>query len=378
MPTAGERRGIFPASICLAYTGTKCTTSCTTVPKIDPIAQAYLNDIIDKVPLPNDPRKTNPLTNESLIASQRGFNNETQTVVRIDRQFGQKVTAFFRFLNNPFSLVVPYGLYGSSGMRGVKTAAVTDGGTDYLGHVTWTVTPRTVVDGGYAASPLYITADPIGYEAKKNAPDINPSLTFPSLLDRVPNVTISGTAFTGGTGGPYDNRGNNVQIFANLTHTAGKHTLYVGENIEFESSGNNTATTNAGTFTFTGGSRPTGSTATAFEQSFAQFLEGQVSQFTQTSANATFLIHTHVYEAYFQDDFHATPRLTLNEGIRYTLIKQPTVGPLHRQSNPLVNFDPALYSTGPHRRSITRDPSAPRRLVPAASHRTLPTIHSTA
>jgi hypothetical protein len=344
VPTAAERQGIFPYPVCIAYNGTTCATSSTTITNIDPTAQAYLNDIIDKVPLPNDPRNPNPLTNESLIASQRGFNNETQTVIRIDHQFGQKVTAFFRFLNDPFNLVVPYGLYGSSGMPGVKTAAVTDGGTDYLGHVTWTITPRTVLDGGYAASPLYITADPIGYEAKANAPDIHPTLPFPSLVDRVPNVTISGTAYTGGTGGPYDNRGNNIQVFANLTHTFGRHTLYVGENIEFESSGNNTQTNNAGTFTFTGAARPTGSSATAYEQSFAQFLEGRVSQFTQTSTNATFLVHTHVYEGYIQDDFRVSPRLTVNEGIRYTLIKQPTVGPLHGQSYPLVNFDPFLYS----------------------------------
>jgi hypothetical protein len=339
VPTAAERQGIFPAPICIGYTGTKCTTSSTTVKTIDATAQAYLTDILDKVPLPNDPRN-----NQNLIASQRGFNNETQTVIRIDRQFGQRVTAFFRMLNDPFNLVVPYGLYGSSGLPGVKTAAVTDGGTDWLGHLTWTVTPKTVIDGGYAQSPLYITAEPNGYEAKANAPHVSPNLTYPSFVDRVPNLTVSGTAYTGGTGGFYDNRGDNVQIFANVTHTAGRHTIYAGENIEFESSGNNTQTNNAGTFTFTGGSRPTGSAATAWMQSFAQFLMGNVTQFTQLSANATFMVHTHLYETYVQDDFRATRRLVLNGGIRYSIIKQPTVGPFHGETYPLVNFDPHLYS----------------------------------
>ena len=343
VPTALERQGIFPYPICVVYSGTACGkaagNSTTMITKIDPTAQAYLTDIIDKVPLPND-----PLNSQSLIQSNRGFNNETQTVIRIDHQFNQRLSVFFRFLNDPFNLVVPFGLYGSAGMPNVKTAAVTDGGTDYLGHVTFTLTSRTVLDGGYAASPLYITANPIGLEAKANAPDINPTLPYLSMVDRVPNLTIGGTAYTGGTGGLYDNRGDNSQIFGNLTHIAGKNTLYFGANFETESSGNNTDTTNAGAFTFTGGSRPTGSSATAFQQSFALFLQGKATQFTQTSTNATFLVHTHVYEAYAQDDYRATQRLTLNVGVRYSLFKQPTVGPLDGTAFPLSNFDPNLYA----------------------------------
>jgi hypothetical protein len=52
VPSASERQGGFPLPVCL---NASCTQTGTMVTTIDPAAQAYLTDIINKLPLPNDP-----------------------------------------------------------------------------------------------------------------------------------------------------------------------------------------------------------------------------------------------------------------------------------------------------------------------------------
>ncbi len=339
IPTAAQRQGIFHAPVCVAYTNETCTQSTTSISHFDSTALAYLTDIIDRTPLPNSP--SDP---QGLIATEEGFNNETQTFIRIDRQFYQKLSVFFRYLDDPFHLVVPNGLYQLQGVPGVGTSAVTDGATTYLGHATYTISPNTVLDGGYSYMPIWITALPIGLVASVNSPDIKPSLPYVSTLDRVPDLTINGGAYS--ATGPYVDTQRTYQMFLNITHSVGRHTLDFGGNVEDMVSGNNPGTTNAGAFIFSAGALPTGSTATQFDQSFADFLLGHVSSFEQTSVDAGTLVHENLYEGYVQDDFHASATLMLNGGVRYSFIQQPDS---KRMGNypyiPLTNFDPSFYSS---------------------------------
>lgn len=341
IPTAAQRTGVFNAPVCVAYNKAgQCTQSSSSIANFDTTASDYLKDIINKTPLPNNPNDP-----QGLIASQRGFENETQTVIRIDHQFNQKLSVFFRYLDDPFHLTVPDGILTTSGVPGVGTSQVTAGGTTYLGHATYVVNQNTVIEGGYAHMPAWLTALPIGLMAPSNAPDFRPTLPYQSTLARVPSVTINGRAYT--TVGPYDQRTPDTQIFLNVNHIVGRHTLNFGFSLDLNQSGNNAASpvSNAGLFIFNAGALPSGSAATQFDQSFANFLLGDVSTFQQVSINAASQIVQHVEEGYFQDDFRITPRLTLNGGVRYSYIRQPTNNRLSGfPALPIVNFDPNLYS----------------------------------
>ena len=89
IPTAAQRAGTFVTPVCVAYSQGTCVTMSDQVPTINPIAQEYLKDIINKVPLPN-----NPLDSQGLIYNAVGINNETQTFIRIDHQFNSKASAW--------------------------------------------------------------------------------------------------------------------------------------------------------------------------------------------------------------------------------------------------------------------------------------------
>jgi hypothetical protein len=342
VPTAQQRQGIFNATVCTSYNAAgACTASATSISTIDPEAQAYLKDVIDKVPLPNIP--TDP---QGLISPEPGTNNETQTFARIDHHFNDRFSVMFRFFNDPFNLTVPYGLRQGVQAPGVGTANVTDGDRAYYGTGTYVFGPTNVLQAGGGYLRSYVTAQAIGTLLAANSPDVRPTLPYVNTTGRIPNLAIGGSTYA--TISPYTNGEPQTQVFANDTQTLGRHTVTAGFNLEWQKAGNNTATTNAGAFTFSPTTVPKppagGATATQFDQAFANFLRGAVTSFQQVAPDPSVYLHANVYEAYVQDDFHALPSLTLNFGLRYEYIVSPSSGTLKGNPYlPFVNFVPSMY-----------------------------------
>lgn len=330
VPTQAQRQGTFGAPVCIAYSGSTCTQSTTQIAAFNGTAAAYTKDIINNLPLPNSP--TDP---QGLIVSTAGTNNETQTVLRIDHQFGSRLSVFFRYLDDPFHLNVP------SGLPGVNPQTITDGGTNYLGHATFVLSPKTLIEGGYTYESIWINMLPHGLITQAASPDIQPTLPNPNTTGVVSSLSIGGLSISG-AGANY-NPGSNGQVFVNATHTAGRHTIYFGGVFENIMGAQNNAGSN-GTFTFSASALPSGSSATAFMQSYANFLMGSVATFSQPSSDTAIAVHEKLYEGYVQDDFKLSPRLTLNAGVRYTHIVQPTGGPFLGQSLAVTSFDPSRYN----------------------------------
>ncbi len=279
-----------------------------------PLAQAYLKDIYSSVGQPDN-------KGNLVSAPQRNLFNGNQQIVRIDQQLGQKLNVFFRFINDSIPTQEPGGLFQGSGYPGVNTTNTNAPGRIYLGHATYVITPTFLIDGGYAYSYGALLSDPVGLAANANSPDIKPTLPFTSTLPRVPGLTfVNATAGTSiATYGPYRDYNHNHNIFANVTKTLGNHTLKFGVTYNHYNKTENNAGANAGSFTFTNGNLPTGSTAQPYQQAWANFLTGFVSTFTQASYDVTPSITANQIEGYAQDDWKVTPRLTLNLGVRYSL-----------------------------------------------------------
>src|SRR5258708_15191255 len=70
----------------------------------------------------------------------------------------------------------------------------------------------------------------------------------------------------------------------------------------------------------------------------ADLLLGNIETFAQASAQAKYYNRYKILEPYFQDDFHATQRLTLNLGIRFSLF-----GTYRERYHQAYNFDPAVW-----------------------------------
>ncbi|WP_263411499.1 TonB-dependent receptor [Terriglobus tenax] len=342
LPLSSELSGNFGAfQVCVGRDASgNCTTYSNQVTNISPTAAAYIRDIYSKVPL--------SATSRNFITTQQSAYNQNQQIGRLDHQFGQKLTATFRVINDIIPTEEPGGLFSGSGLPGVNNTKTNAPGQNWLGHVTYTVTPTLLIDGGYAFSYGAITSDPTGLMAKANSPDINPVLPFTSSLARVPTISYTSTGVTNGnltSYGPYRNYNRNHNIFANVVKTVGNHTLKAGFTWNKYQKTENNAGNNAGTFSFTnagGGVAGTPAAATPnYVQAFANFLTGWVTTYSQASLDLTPDIRTSQYEIYFQDDWKVTPRLTLNAGMRYSRFNQPTDA-----KNMLTTFDPTLYVAG--------------------------------
>ncbi len=360
VPTAAERTGLFPVAVCQNFVGaaTRCADAGTRqITRMSPTAQAYLKDIFANVPLPN---ANGQQDEHSYTYNARNIYNDTQEVVRVDQAVGQKLQLFYRFIHDSIPTQEPLG-YGSGGggLPGVQTTNTTSPATQQLGHVTYTVRPTLLIDGGYAYSYGAIQSRPAGSALLANSPDIKVALPFQNVLGVIPNVTFSG--YTGiSDAGIYDDFNRNHNVFGNVTKVLGTHTVIAGATFDRYQKTENATGGNAGAFSFTsaasqlpattqmnnGPSATPGSTlakeAAAYYQSFANFLTGTATAgFSQSPVPRVPDLHANTFEVYLQDNWKVRPRLTLNLGARYTYYQQPNDSSLL-----LSNFLPSAYIAG--------------------------------
>jgi hypothetical protein len=337
-PTADMRAGTFPLPVCVAVDSNgACTQTSTQITNIDPTAQAYIQDVFGNIPAGNivDSKTGSAIT---LNTTARNVYNETQEIGRLDQNFGSKLSVFFRVVNDSIPTIEPGGLFSGSGFPGVGITSTNSPGKNYLGHFLYTASPNFLIDGGFAYSYGAILSDPIGSINSANSPDVKPNLPFVSTLGRIPSLT-----FTGGTAitsfGPYRDYNRDRNPYANVTYIHGSHSLRLGASYHYYQKSENAGGGNAGSFGFTNTGRPYSSSISSFYQSWAWFLLGQQASFSQASLDITPDIRMKQLEAYVQDNWKATPRLTIDAGVRYSYFEQPT-----DNHNMLTTFNPTLWS----------------------------------
>jgi hypothetical protein len=334
VPTADERAGKFPVPVCLNLA---CTDTGTQVTKIDPAAQAYLTDIIDKIPLP----ASGCTAGCSITTVGRNIFNFHQEIARVDQIFSSKFRLFGRFENDTIPTIEPGGLFVGDPLPGVSTTSSHAPGRIALVHATDTFSPTLLNDAGINYSHGGIVSNPIGLDLGANSPNVPPAVTLPYLntLGRVPDLDfINFTAVNGF--GPYRDYNDDYNLFDNVTKVEGHHGLKLGATYHWYQKNENAANGNQGGFSFSSTLPATDPTTTPAEyQEFASFLTGQVSSFTQTSKDFRAVIRQQQLELYAQDQFRVRPNLTLIYGLRYSLFRQMTDAHHH-----LTNFDPALYN----------------------------------
>ena len=374
VPTAAERVGDFsnsyltaangtytgatgPVAVCATFSSAgNCTSYTTKVSKISPLAQQYLTDIYSKAPLPPSAADLAAgLDPHTYIYNQRNVFNDTQEFVRVDQTFGQKLNLFYRYLHDSLPSQEAGGLFVGGGLPGVQNTNTSAPGTQQLGHGTYTFNPTLLMDAGYAYSSGAVISTPVGFAATANSPDIKPQLPYAGQqLGIIPAISLTSSATGVSSAGIYNDFNRNHNAFGDITKTIGTHTLKAGITYNHYQKTEN-VTGNAspfpqGSFTFNLANAPTPTQLAAagavapsnFDSTFGNFLVGNANNgFTQGSIAATPNIMENLYEAYVQDDWKATRRLTLNLGVRYSYFSQPTDG-----NNQLSNFDPATFVAG--------------------------------
>ena len=311
-----------------------CIQQGTQVTQINPAAQAYLTDIFNKLPPPDDPNCTIGCT---LTSNGRNVFNLHQEIVRIDHAFGPRFRIFGRYENDTIPTEEPGGLFIGSALPGAATSSTNSPGRIVSIHATYVFSPTLINDAGYNYSHGGVLSTPIGLTAGKNSPDVISAVSLPnaSTLAVVPKLIF--TSFENiADRGQYRDFNDDNNIFDHLSKVVGRHAMKFGVSYHWYQKDENSGDGNQGSFGFPT-TAPDGTDSEY--QEWANFLTGNASSFTQASADFRAVIRQQQWEMYAQDTFQARPNLTLTYGVRYSLFRQPTDAKGH-----LTNFDPQTFN----------------------------------
>lgn len=344
VPTTLERQGNFSQSLSgspyyfhnpAKSTSATCAPPASTagclypvpyyqVPTIDPVAQKALAFF----PQPNIPGAAPGQNNYVLITDSK--DNWNNGLLRIDQKLTDKDQIAGRFLRRFEASTNPT---AGSGL-GAPFGSVTNSHELLLGiSETHVFSPHVVNNFVYGLTRTRSAevADSAGTDYAQQL-GIQGTTTNPALED-FPNFKITGYESLG------DNASDPIAYVVNdldgsdvVTWNKNRHTFMIGGDILHVLLFQPTNTDKNGAFTYNG-KFTGGSTSDAL----ADFMAGYpASSILMTGGNTNHLVQTN-YAGFIQDDYTATPRLTLNLGARYELQTLPA-----EENGQITNFVPSL------------------------------------
>jgi hypothetical protein len=333
LPTAAELSGNFPVPVCVSFDAHgNCAAQSKTLANIDATAGTYVKDIFSKLAVGT--------SGGQLAFADKGQAYYREETIRIDHNFARGLSLFGRYSDDAIPTREPLGLYTSETAPGVATTSSNAPGRNLSAHATWTASSHILNDFGYAFSWGAVLSDPVGTLARNNSPDIQPNLVFPSTAGTVPFVDLCaltnvacGQSLYGF--GSYRDYNRNHNFFDNLSMVRKHHSLKFGASYNYYTKDQNH--NNYATYYFDDAA-PMAAADSTFEQLWANFLQGRVAEYTQTSTEFRALVHQHQFEFYGQDEWRLRPGFTVDYGLRYSLFLAPTYG-----NGQLSTFDPKLY-----------------------------------
>lgn len=331
VPTAAELGGSFTGAIPIAPAG--CVTTAGGISTISPAcfsknAQAYLNAFMHAYPAN---------ANGQLVTDFSQLNNFREDNIRLDQNIGDKVRLFGRYMQDSVPESFPFGLWGSANYPGVEPTSLNAPGRNLVLNATATLSPKVVNEVEFVDA--YGAINSVLTNAIAQSPAFTSTLTglttYQDPYGRAPGITFasSGNVGLANQSAPYFERNKDRNIFDNISFQHGNHTIRAGVTAMWMIKTEN-ADNGAATFTFSD------HTAKGGDPEFANFLLGQADSYSQQSKDTVPYLHYVNFEAYVQDDWKVTPRLTLNLGLRYSFFPSPS-----DSKNTLLNFDPAAFKT---------------------------------
>ncbi len=267
-------------------------------------------------------------------ASPAQFTHDREELFRIDHYFNDKWHVFYRYIHDDWGTTTATPNYAAGSFPTVGT--VFNGpGVSMVANLTTTLSPTLVNEFVASYTTNHISLTPTAGARGSFSGNGLYNNGFNNLLPNIniANGDIYGGGFVLGTGYNFWHNSDPTYTYRDqLTKTEGKHTFYFGASMIFAQKNEPPLSNLQGTYTFD----QTSPVSTG--NAFADFLVGLPANFQQTSAQPRYYNRYKIVEPYFQDDWHASDRLTLNAGLRVSLF-----GTYHDISRQSGNFNPAAW-----------------------------------
>jgi hypothetical protein len=267
--------------------------------------------------------------------------NWREELFRIDHNFTDKIRGSFRYIHDSWSQIYPTPLWTNGTSFPTIQTNFVGPGVSMVAHLTATASPTLLNEFVASYTTDHITLAKIG--AWQRPAGMTLGLFQNGFNGEVPGISLSGGLYGGIAEDPgYVPNGplNSNPTYTyrdNVTKILGKHNLQFGgyfvaaQKNELPQPG----TAINGILSYDVSSSVTTNNA------FADLLLGQVANFQQEKSAIKTYNRYKIFEPYFQDDWHATSRLTLNLGLRISMFG--TYREIHHSA---WNFDPNHYVPG--------------------------------
>jgi len=340
VPYSAERTGDF-TDLCLPTPTPDCPTDPRTgsawdgsqgpLP-IDPTAAALLPMI--PVGTVDSPGASAYVANSTLPTSWR------EELFKIDHNLTAHNRVTFRYIHDSWSTVEGTPIWTGSSFPTTQTF-FNGPGISMVARLTSTISPTLLNE--FVAS---YTTDHISFKSQgvfAQPSGFTLGYLFPNGgAGKLPAITLSGGIYDGifqdpdglWPEGAY-NSNPTYTYRDNVTKIVGRHNLQFGAYLAAAQKNELSSLQLNGSLTFDTGNTDIPSSGNAF----ADLLLGKIANFTQGSNQIKFYNRYKILEPYFQDDWRITDRLTLNLGMRFSLM-----GTYRDRYKHTYNWDPAAYS----------------------------------
>jgi hypothetical protein len=345
VPTLPERGGNF-SDVCPAAGAGVDTTNYPNCP-VNPQTSGYfpgnqvpigdpttVNGLLAMIPSPN----SGP---NAWFATPSLPTNWREELFRIDENINDKVRATFRYIHDSWDQDYPVPLWTSGTSFPTIQTNFNGPGVSMVARVTAAVSPTLLNEFVASYTTDHITTSLIGpWQRPSGFPPIG--IYNNGFGGKVPGISLAGGQYNFAEDPGYVPNGplNSNPTFTfrdNVSKSIRGHNLQFGIYV-VNAHKNEIPQPSYGVNGFL---QFTTSTTVTTGNAFADMLLGNVDTFTQEQAALKMHEQYNVFEPYFQDDWHVTPRLTLNLGLRMSFF-----GTYSEKNNLAWNFDPARYVPG--------------------------------
>ena len=253
---------------------------------------------------------------------------------RVDYNVSPTLSLFGRYNIDSTRLGSPFGLFSTNPMPG--SAASSEAWIADTGNfsATWTARPNLLNEFTTAWFHLSMAISMLPSAARSVDPSLNVPRIFDTATDSsayIPSITMGQGYASIAVSWPQNISGYTYEIFDNLSYISGTHTFKFGGYLDRENkTQDNSNPNNNGTFSFTGA---------ASGDALADMLLGDAFQYTENSAHLSGSLRYFNTAAFAQDQWRATPRLTLTYGLRYEFFQ-----PEQDNAGTISYFDPTRFN----------------------------------
>jgi hypothetical protein len=260
--------------------------------------------------------------------------NYREDIVRLDYRINDTNTVYGRWIQDYNSLIDPFGTFSGSNLPTTPTVRNRPG-ESFLVAETWLPTPHIVNEVRANASWASQHIPPYGNTWERSTYGFQ----FPQLYgggqynDGIPNVGITGFSNFKGPAFALMSPTTDIQFSDTISFVLGNHILKAGFVYIRDRVDQNGRPPYAGDISFNTSGNPN-TTGNAL----ADALLGNFRTYSEASADPVGFFRFSQPEAFVQDSWKVSSKLSLELGVRYQYMQ-----PMYTQANNMANFVPALY-----------------------------------